>query len=326
MSSSNPDDYDSIHEILMKKFKSDTSVDNEKVFKNELKLEKILNNDTKSKQICLQCTYESRTVILILEKSSFSNNIAEKIVDNFNNVLKSGTNLFRNDLFGSYLVDLKFEDDLQDENLSLNKIFLQLIHPASERILEKYIDKPKILFRETYDYYQKETCAKIKKIFDENPDHIQWVYNILDGKAEKDRVIYRCPEFLMVKDMKWKCDNQEDSLTDLEKYNLYINAFVIRRDLNSLRDLNDQHLSLLESIYEDGRKAIEDKYSIPKDQIRVFIHYLPSFYHLHVHFTHIKNEGYGFQCERAHLLSTVIENIKLIPDYYQKITLEYNNN
>jgi len=58
-------------------------------------------------------------------------------------------------------------------------------------------------------------------------------------------------------------------------------------------------------------------------ELRVFIHYQPSFYHLHVHFTHIKAEHGGFQAERAHMLSTVIENIRLVPDYYSRVTLEF---
>ena len=121
--------------------------------------------------------------------------------------------------------------------------------------------------------------------------------------------------------MKWKCD--KDELSNLEKSELYINALVVRRDLHSIRDLTNQHLPLLEGIYNNGRKALADKFSLSPQELRVFIHYQPSFYHLHVHFTHIKAEAGGFQSERALMLSNVIENIRLIPNYYQIVTLEF---
>ena len=122
--------------------------------------------------------------------------------------------------------------------------------------------------------------------------------------------------------MKWKCDKEQ--LSDLEKSEIYINAFVMRRDLHTLRDLTAEHLPLLEAINQHGRKAIADKFSLSLQEIRVFIHYQPSFYHLHVHFTHIKAQHGGFQSERAHMLSTVIENIKLMSNYYQRIALEFS--
>lgn len=123
--------------------------------------------------------------------------------------------------------------------------------------------------------------------------------------------------------MKWKCDQPDDQLTEMDRINVYLNAIVVRRDIHSLRDITDEHLPLLEYIYNDGRQIISEKYSIPIKELRVFIHYQPSFYHFHVHFNHIKNSKPGFQCERAHPLSNVIENIRLMPNYYQKVTLEF---
>lgn len=122
--------------------------------------------------------------------------------------------------------------------------------------------------------------------------------------------------------MKWKCDKTEQ-LSDLEKSEIYLNALVIRRDLRSIRDLTSEHLPLLEAIYYRGRKAVAEKYAISPQELRVFLHYQPSFYHLHVHFTHIKAEAFGFQSERAHMLSTVIANIRLMPDYYQRVSIEF---
>lgn len=68
---------------------------------------------------------------------------------------------------------------------------------------------------------------------------------------------------------------------------------------------------------------IASKYQLDKSQLRIYLHYQPSFYHLHVHFTYLKHEAPGILAERAHLLSNVISNIELMPDYYQKVTLPF---
>lgn len=65
------------------------------------------------------------------------------------------------------------------------------------------------------------------------------------------------------------------------------------------------------------QKAIQDKYGVPPSKLRIYFHYQPSYYHLHVHFTHVKLEAPGSGVERAHLLTDVINNIKLLPDYYK---------
>ena len=87
--------------------------------------------------------------------------------------------------------------------------------------------------------------------------------------------------------------------------------------------MTKNHLDLLTNIQQKGIKAIKDKYNIDKDQLRIYFHYQPSFYHLHVHFTYLKHDAPGIYCEKSHLLSTVINNIRLMPDYYQKATLSF---
>lgn len=146
----------------------------------------------------------------------------------------------------------------------------------------------------------------------------QWVYNILDHKSESERIVFEDPDpeigFVLLPDLKWNG-------TTLDT--LYLLAITHKRGIKSLRDLNESHLPLLLNIKEKGAKAIESKYGLPSSQLRVYLHYQPSFYHLHVHFTYLRHEAPGITTERAHLLSNVISNIELLPDYYQKITLPY---
>lgn len=77
---------------------------------------------------------------------------------------------------------------------------------------------------------------------------LQWVHNVLDGKAETDRVIFSDPDpevgFMLLPDMKWdRSDSQ----------NLYILALARRRGILSLRELNQTHLPLLKNILTKGK-------------------------------------------------------------------------
>ena len=63
------------------------------------------------------------------------------------------------------------------------------------------------------------------------------------------------------------------------------------------------------------------RYGVKSPQMRIYFHYYPSYYHLHVHFTHIQYD-IGCSTGRAHLLQDVIDNIENVSsDFYAKKTL-----
>ena len=90
----------------------------------------------------------------------------------------------------------------------------------------------------------------------------------------------------------------------------------------SLRDLTAAHLPLLREMLEQGPKTIEQIYGVPKDQLRIFVHYQPQFYHFHVHYTRLEND-IGAQVEKAHLLSDIIQDLEADPDCFKKKTMTY---
>lgn len=50
-----------------------------------------------------------------------------------------------------------------------------------------------------------------------------------------------------------------------------------------------------------------DKYGVRADELRIFVHYQPSYYHLHVHFLHTKHDaGASMAAGKAHLLDDII--------------------
>lgn len=62
---------------------------------------------------------------------------------------------------------------------------------------------------------------------------------------------------------------------------------------------------------------------MPGSQLRIYLHYQPSYYHLHVHFTALGYDAPGISAERAHLLEDVIDNLLLDAQYYQKRALTF---
>ncbi len=144
------------------------------------------------------------------------------------------------------------------------------------------------------------------------------MYNILEHKKEFERIAFEdpCPDngFILLPDLKWDGKTSET---------LYLLAIIHKRNIKSLRDLTATHLPLLKNIRDQSVAVIEQKYGVKRSQLRIYLHYQPSFYHLHVHFTYLKHEAPGIFCEKSHLLDTVINNIELMPEYYQRTTLSF---
>jgi m7GpppX diphosphatase len=78
---------------------------------------------------------------------------------------------------------------------------------------------------------------------------------------------------------------------------------------------------MLKSIRDNGYRAIEEKYGLKRNEMKFYLYYYPTYYHLHVHLTHVsimENTSIG----RAISLEDVIENIESFDNnYYQKKTL-----
>lgn len=84
-----------------------------------------------------------------------------------------------------------------------------------------------------------------------------------------------------------------------------------------------QHIDPFPATTLSPQEAILQRYQVRGDRLRVYLHYLPSYYHLHVHFTALGFEAPGSAVERAHLLAEVIENLECDPEHYQRRTLTF---
>lgn len=134
--------------------------------------------------------------------------------------------------------------------------------------------------------------------------------------AEEEHILYECTDkengFIIIPDLKW---DQKTVST------LYYVAILHRRDISSLRDLKKEHIPLLLHIKQAALDVISKSFQeISKDQLKFFIHYHPSYYHFHVHISHIDfDSGDGMDIGRAYLLEDVINQLEMMPDNFSFI-------
>ncbi|XP_055678866.1 m7GpppX diphosphatase [Lutzomyia longipalpis] len=274
---------------------------------SHFRLERILNSNTSTKLVSLLGHFtdlsEEKWAVVILEKKPFTE---EDLTSK--GLFSEATKLreeFVNDIYGN------FDCFPQPE---INSVKTTVIYPATQKHIDKYSKQEVHIVQETQELYQEVTLKHIER----EQFSLEWLYNILEHKKEKERIIFEdpCEEtgFILLPDLKWDNKNPET---------LYCLALVRKHGIKSVRDLNSNHLPLLRNILTKGVAAIEEKYAVGRSQLRIYLHYQPSFYHLHVHFTYLKHDAPGIYCEKSHLLDTVISNIELMPDYYQRATLSF---
>ena len=171
-------------------------------------------------------------------------------------------------------------------------------------------DRPRYL--ESYEDYKKNIL----------PERLtrnrQWVYDIFDGKKEKEKVLYQDSDFLLIPDIKWDGN---------DVFELMLVAFFKDKELHSMRDLNGKHIKLLEKVKKTSCKIINDKFELDENQLKIFFHYRPTVWQLHMHFHCLFLKLPSSSIERAHSIYSVIENLKLDTDYFKKVKIHcFNDN
>jgi hypothetical protein len=162
--------------------------------------------------------------------------------------------------------------------------------------------------RETYEQYL---------VFLSNRDIEidRWIYNIIDGIAEQDKILFKDDNMIIIPTYIWDSQN-------IEK--LHILCLPTNKSIRTIRELTKEHISLLESMKQTTLKVINEKYGLKEESLNMFFHYEPSTYHLHIHFVNVNHNKYKkslYTMRYSHDLDTVIFNLKIDSDYYKKIRL-----
>ena len=141
---------------------------------------------------------------------------------------------------------------------------------------------------------------------------LDWMRNIIDGKAEVKDVIYRTPKggdsdegFLMLPDLNWDRKTMES---------LHLLGLVERDDIWSLRDLKKKHICWLNDMGTKFLEAIVKTYpELEKDQLKLYVHYQPTYYHFHIHIVHVALEAGATQATgKAVGLESIISQLETV--------------
>ncbi|KAG8193320.1 hypothetical protein JTE90_003803 [Oedothorax gibbosus] len=273
------------------------------------KLERILSENNNSKSVFLEGRFDStdEIAVVLLEKLPIAKDSVEKLL----NAADLALNL------KIPTVSPNTTDYACYPKVDRGDVKATIIYPATSKHVQKYQHQSRYIVNETPEVYNNIVLPHITS----QKNSLQWVYNILEHKSEAERIVFEDPDpelgFVLLPDLKWD---------ESEKDSVYFIAICHAKHVKSLRDLDADSLPLLKNIKTKSFSVIKEKYNIPSEKLRVFIHYQPSYYHFHIHFTSIQRHAPGSQFEKAHLLDTVINNIELFPSYYKDATLPFTLN
>ncbi|KAF4631906.1 hypothetical protein G7Y89_g6220 [Cudoniella acicularis] len=277
------------------------------------KFERVLNQDQAGRRIILYGQINAQPAVLLLERAPFPNSTS--YLSPLPSTLTTLKNLGANDIYFWYLAcssanspnppgtTEREEDDFSD--LKIN-----LIYPCTEQHLKKYSKQGVRMVTETAAIYKN----KIRPYMESKRagGRLNWVYNIIEGKTEVKDVIYRTPlssagdeGFLLIPDLNWDRKTMEG---------LHLLGLVERRDIWSLRDLKKKHVGWLRDMRERFVQATVESYKekgVERNQLKLYVHYQPTYYHFHIHIVHVALEAGATQATgKAVGLESIIETLE----------------
>jgi m7GpppX diphosphatase len=208
-------------------------------------------------------------------------------VTSFNN-MQIHKDLFLNDIYEKYEATATVKGEL-----------LLCNDPTKMRKKEKRV------FNETYQEY-----INMLEQRDESKD--TWIYNIIDGLSEQENILYRDDKCIVVPSYIWDSKNINT---------LHILCLPIDKNLRSIRSLDASHIPLLLHMRRVTLYIIKYMYNLEEEQLKMYFHYDPSTYHLHIHFVNLEVD-HGSSVEYSHDLDSVINNLYVFSDYYKVFKLK----
>jgi m7GpppX diphosphatase len=255
----------------------------------------------------------SKPGILILERTPFPS--SSTYLSHIPKLLSSIQNLGANDIYFWYLASSRSDPEASsDEKLKaideegLQDLKINLIYPCTAKHVKKYSSQGARLVCETEEIYKSKVRPYMESQRAEG--RLNWAFNIIDGKTEVEDVIFRTPlgsagdeGFLLLPDLNW------DRKTIAS---LHLLGLVERRDIWSLRDLKKKHIKWLremkELLLDSTVKCYED---VERDQLKLYVHYQPTYYHFHIHIVHVALEAGATQAAgKAIGLESIIETLE----------------
>ncbi|KAE8354150.1 scavenger mRNA decapping enzyme [Aspergillus coremiiformis] len=244
-------------------------------------LDKILNHDQAGRRVSLLGHIHTQPAVVVLERAPFPNAIP--YLSMVPTTLQWLKNLGANDVYHWYLASSGPGTNEPHPDLKIN-----LFYPATEKHIAKYSAQKVHVVHESPQVYREHIRPFMER--QRGNGRLKWMHNIIDGIAETQDVIYRTPVgqndtegFVLLPDLNWDRKTLE---------NLHLLGLVERNDIWSVRDLKKKHIGWLRDMKTKISTATLRTYpGLEEDQLKLYVHYQPTYYHLHVHVVHAALEA-----------------------------------
>ncbi|KAL4885315.1 HIT-like domain-containing protein [Aspergillus karnatakaensis] len=265
---------------------------------------KLLKQDQSGRRIVLFGSIEGQQGLLLAERTAFATESVAALKA-FHSSITRLNNLGDNDIYRWYLASSgKDADGHPSHDLKLN-----LIWPCTGQHVKKYSDQVLRMVTETPEVYRDYIRPYMQAKREEG--RLNWVFNILEGRTEQEDVILRDPghgpqdAFLMLPDLNWDRKTMGS---------LHLLALVQRRDIWSLRDLKKKHVPWLRYLRKRVLEGTVKMYpDLEEDQLKLYVHYQPTYYHFHIHIVNVMLEAGATQATgKAFGLENIISQLETI--------------
>lgn len=212
-----------------------------------------------------------------------------------------------NDIYFWYLA-VSGHNNLEKKAEEHADLKINLIYPCSEQHIKKYSKQGVRMVTETAAIYKEKIRPYM--LSKRKQGRLNWVWNIIDGKTEVEDVIFRTPKgrdgdegFLLLPDLNWDRKTIEG---------LHLLGLVERMDIWSLRDLRKKHIPWLRHMRDKLIDATTSTYQdLEADQLKLYVHYQPTYYHFHIHIVHVALESGATQATgKAVGLESIMEQLE----------------
>ncbi|KAL2866420.1 putative mRNA decapping hydrolase [Aspergillus lucknowensis] len=271
---------------------------------SKFEITRLLKQDQNGRRIVLLGSIDSQQGLLTAERTAFATESLAALKA-FHSAITRVNNLGDNDIYRWYLASSGIDSDGHpSHDLKLN-----LIWPCTEQHIKKYSDQVLRMVTETPEIYRDYIRPYMQAKREEG--RLNWVFNILEGRTEQEDVILRDegegPEdaFLMLPDLNWDRKTMGS---------LHLLALVHRRDIWSLRDLMKRHVPWLKYLRKRVLEGVVKVYpGLEEDQLKLYVHYQPTYYHFHIHIVNVMLEAGSTQAAgKAFGLENIISQLETI--------------
>ncbi|KAH7089067.1 HIT-like domain-containing protein [Paraphoma chrysanthemicola] len=283
------------------------------------RLTRLLNSDQAGRRISLLGTIDSQPALFIAERAAFDTSDAN--LHSFSTSLRNIKNLGANDIYSWFLANsnpnFTGTDGQAPPDFKIN-----LIYPCTQKHVNKYEAQGLRVVTETPEIYTKYVNPYMRRQRDKGA--LNWVFNIIEGRTEQEDVMYRehgDSGFLLLPDLNWDRKTMGS---------LHLLGIVERRDIWSVRDLKSENVEWLKHMRDKMVEATVGLYEgLERDQLKLYVHYQPTYYHFHIHIVHVSLEAGNTQATGKALgLENIISQLETMsekPDAgMQDVSLTYH--